>query len=89
MSDRDASNNGGIRLENLQIVARPRQHWEALDLGVLIARRWYSLLLASWLCLAAPVFLITWLVIPGHPIWAIFILWWFKPAYERIGLRIL
>jgi hypothetical protein len=50
MTDRAAPDDTGaseVRLENLQIVARPRQHWEALDLGVLIARRWYPLLLAS------------------------------------------
>ncbi len=27
-----------MNLEGLQIVARPRNHWEALDLGLLIAR---------------------------------------------------
>jgi hypothetical protein len=78
-----------IRLENLQIIARPRQHWQALDLGVLIARRWYGLLLASWLSLAAPLFVVLWVLIPDRPILAIFIVWWFKPIYERIPLLIL
>ncbi|MCZ6712149.1 MAG: DUF4129 domain-containing protein, partial [Gammaproteobacteria bacterium] len=78
-----------VRLQDLQIVARPRQHWEALDLGVLIARRWYAVLLASWLCLAGPLFVLLWVVMPGHPVWAMFIVWWFKPVYERIPLHIL
>lgn len=85
----EAATQRGVRLEDLQIVARPRRHWEALDLGVLIARRWYALLLASWLCLAGPLFVLLWMVIPGHPAWAMFIVWWFKPVYERIPLRIL
>ena len=78
-----------VQLEKLQVVARPRLHWEALDLGVLIARRWYGLLLASWLSLALPIFGVLWLVMPEHPIWSIFIVWWLKPAYERIPLQIL
>ena len=78
-----------LQLEQLQIVARPRLHWEALDLGVLIARRWYGLLLASWMSIALVVFAVLWLVIPQHPIWAIVIVWWLKPVYERIPLHIL
>ncbi len=89
MSEFASSGRPELRLENLQIVARPRQHWEALDLGVLIARRFYPALLASWLCLAAPVFVLVWLVLPEHPLWALFVFWWLKPAYERIPLAIL
>lgn len=89
MANGDAPQPERIRLQDLQIVARPRRHWEALDLGVLIARRWYALLLGSWLCLAGPLFVLLWIVIPDHPVWAMFILWWCKPLYERIPLRIL
>lgn len=78
-----------IQLEKLQVVARPRLHWEALDLGVLIARRWFGLLLASWLCIALPVFALLWLLIPEHPIWSMLIVWWLKPVFERIPLQIL
>jgi hypothetical protein len=78
-----------IKLDKLQIVARPRLHLAALDLGVLIARRWYRLLLVSWLCVALPVFTLLWLVLPEHPIWSLWIVWWLKPAYERIPLSIL
>ena len=83
-----SDNVQGLALDKLHIVARPRLHWEALDLGVLIARRWYRLLLAAWLCVALPVFAMTWLLIPEHPLWGIFLVWWLKPLYERIPLRI-
>jgi len=85
----DGAAAGRIRLDDLQIVARPRLHWEALDLGVLLARRWYGLLLVSWLCLAGPLFVVLWLVMPAHPIWGIVLIWWCKPVFERIPLRIL
>jgi len=78
-----------VNLEGLQIVARPRNHWEALDLGLLIARRWYRLLLTSWLCFAVPVFAACWMLLPASPGLAIFIVWWLKPVYERLPLKIL
>ncbi|MCZ6617196.1 MAG: DUF4129 domain-containing protein [Gammaproteobacteria bacterium] len=78
-----------MNLEDLQIVARPRNHWEALDLGLLIARRWYRLLLTSWLCFALPVFGCCWMLLPDSPLLAIFVVWWLKPVYERIPLKIL
>ena len=78
-----------VNLEGLQIVARPRNHWEALDLGLLIARRWYRLLLTSWLCFAVPVFIACWVVLPGSPVLAMVVVWWLKPVYERVPLKIL
>ncbi len=78
-----------MNLEGLQIVARPRNHWEALDLGLLIARRWYRLLLTSWLCFALPVFVSCWMFLPQSPLLAILIVWWLKPVYERVPLKIL
>ncbi|MCZ6852694.1 MAG: DUF4129 domain-containing protein [Gammaproteobacteria bacterium] len=78
-----------MNLEGLQIVARPRNHWEALDLGLLIARRWYRLLLTSWLCFALPVFASCWVLLPESPGLAIVVVWWLKPIYERVPLKIL
>ena len=59
---------------------------EALDLGVLIARRYWWSLLAGWLILAVPVFIGAWLV--PNLFFALMLLWWFKPLYERIPLTI-
>ncbi len=78
-----------MNLEDLQIVARPRSHWEALDLGLLIARRWYRLLLTSWLCFALPVFASCWLLLPESPGLAMVVVWWLKPVYERVPLKVL
>lgn len=60
---------------------------EALDLGVMMARRYWWSLLAGWLILAVPVFIGAWLV--PNLLFALMLLWWFKPLYERIPLTII
>ena len=57
---------------------------EAIDLGVLIARRYWWRLVAGWLMIAVPVFVLTWFV--PNAVLAFLILWWFKPLYERIPM---
>lgn len=57
---------------------------EAIDLGVLIARRYWWRLVAGWLVVAVPVFVVTWFV--PSTVFAFLILWWFKPLYERIPM---
>ena len=57
---------------------------EAIDLGVLIARRYWWRLVAGWLMVAVPVFVVTWFI--PSTVFAFLILWWFKPLYERIPM---
>lgn len=78
-----------MKLESLNFEVRHRSHWEALDLGTLLAKRWYGRLLVCWLLLAAPVFCIVFVLLFNHPFWAIFIVWWLKPLYERVPLLFL
>ena len=75
-----------MNLDQVQIEVRPRSHWEAIDLGCLMVRRWAKLMYASWFVVATPVFVLTWLFLPSSPVWAAFILWWLKPLYERLPL---
>lgn len=75
-----------MQFDNAQIHIRQRPSMEALDLGVMLARRYWWSLLAGWLILAVPVFIGAWLV--PNLIFALMLLWWFKPLYERIPLTI-
>ncbi|WP_277960810.1 DUF4129 domain-containing protein [Pseudomonas sp. RIT-To-2] len=78
-----------MRLTDASIAIRPRSPWEALDLGVLLARRHQRLLMLSWAALTLPVFaLLTWLCWHS-PSLAMFLFWWLKPAFERLPLYIL
>ncbi len=78
-----------MQLEDLQFRVRPRTHWEALDLGVLLAKRYYGRLFTLWLVCAAPVFLAGFALAGAYPAWAVLLLWWLKPVYERAPLKYL
>lgn len=78
-----------MRLTEASVAIRPRTAWEALDLGVLLARRHAGLLMASWALLTLPLFALLCALLWRYPGWAVFVFWWLKPAYERLPLYIL
>ncbi len=78
-----------MELDRFQLALRPRNHWEAMDLGVLLIRRWWRPLYLAWLLVALPVMLLSGLVLSSHPGWAALLVWWFKPLYERLPLFML
>ena len=78
-----------MRLTDASVAIRPRSAWEALDLGVLLARRHAGLLMASWALVTLPIFAVLCLLLWESPGWAVLLFWWLKPAYERLPLYIL
>ncbi|TDV70028.1 DUF4129 domain-containing protein [Pseudomonas sp. LP_7_YM] len=78
-----------MRLTEAQVEIRPRNPWEAVDLGVLLARQHRRLLMTSWALVTLPVFLLLTVVLWDHPPLAVLLFWWLKPAYERLPLLIL
>ncbi|QLC73904.1 DUF4129 domain-containing protein [Pseudomonas sp. LPB0260] len=78
-----------MRLTDASVAIRPRSAWEALDLGVLLARRHAGLLMASWALVSLPVFALLCLLLWDSPGWAMLAFWWLKPAFERLPLYIL
>lgn len=73
-----------MEFDKAQINIRPRPVMEAIDLGVLIARRYWWRLVAGWLVVAVPVFVVVWFL--PNVLLALLILWWLKPVYERIPM---
>jgi len=75
-------------LDNLQIKANVRTGWQAIDLGFLMARRWWQTLFLAGaippLLLLIPLLLIFY----DQPYWAVFFIWWLKPFWERLPLYI-
>ncbi|MFO7594334.1 MAG: DUF4129 domain-containing protein [Pseudomonadota bacterium] len=69
-------------LARLEIAMRPRSHWEAIDLGFALARRWFIPLGALWLLTALPAALLFTLLFSDNYILLAVLLWWFKPLYE-------
>ena len=78
-----------MRLTDASVAIRPRSAWEALDLGVLLARRHAGLLMASWALVTLPIFAVLCAMLWESPGWAILAFWWLKPAFERLPLYIL
>lgn len=76
-------------LSKAQAVLRPRNTWEAMDLGILLARRHAGLLMASWAVITLPLFALLSLVLWQYPTAVVLIIWWLKPAFERLPLHIL
>ncbi|MES9877669.1 MAG: DUF4129 domain-containing protein [Candidatus Sedimenticola sp. 1PA] len=71
-----------MEIGKLQMDLRRRGHWEAIDLGFALARRWFMPLWSLWMMTALPVGLLL-LLVSGGEIWLLLLLlWWFKPLYE-------
>jgi len=78
-----------MRLTDASVAIRPRSPWEALDLGVLLARRHRRVLMFSWAWLTLPVFALLTLLLWDSPSLAMLLFWWLKPAFDRLPLYIL
>jgi hypothetical protein len=79
-----------MRLEDITAEVRPRGRWEAVDLGFALVRRHFGRLLLAWLLCIGPIWgallwASQWITIAG----SIFLIWWWKPLYERLPLFIL
>ena len=78
-----------MQLTDARVVIRPRSAWEALDLGVLVARRHQRTLMLGWACTSLPVYALLTLALWDYPSVVLFIFWWLKPAFERLALDVL
>lgn len=78
-----------MRLSDASVVIRPRTAWEAMDLGVLMAREHRLLLMSSWALVTLPVFAVLTALLWKYPSTAMFLFWWLKPAFDRLPLYIL
>lgn len=79
-----------MNFNQVTIEIRPRHPWEAVDLGLLIARRWWWPLMQVWLLTTLPLFVLLSLITSTWAWWlSIALIWWFKPLFERPLLYIL
>ncbi len=78
-----------MNISRIVINTRPRTAWQAINLGVVLARTWYLPLWLSWLIPAICVALVTALVCPSLVSWLpITLVWWLKPLFDRGPLLI-
>ena len=80
-----------MRVDQLDVVLRARTQWEAMELGTALVRRHAAAIWKPWLLLTLPLFALLnlsgwWLDnfwLPG------LLMWWLKPAFERIPLYVI
>ncbi|MEZ5384608.1 MAG: DUF4129 domain-containing protein [Prosthecobacter sp.] len=68
---------------------RPRQPWEAVDLGCAMVRRDFGRLLLLWVCTVFPVWVVICALMRVAPEWIPLVVWWLKPLYDRVPLHFL
>jgi len=78
-----------MRLTDASVVLRPRSAWEAIDLGLLLARRHAGLLLAAQALTVLPLFVLLSFALWRWPTLAGVLFWWLKPLLEKLPLYIL
>ncbi len=70
-------------LNRLSIEARTRTPWEAIDLGFILARKWWKPLFLSWFIPSACFFILVSLIFYKQPWLAMLLTWWLKPLWDR------
>jgi len=78
-----------LNLETVSVVLRPRTTWEAVDLGIALARRHARAVWGSWALCVLPVHALAWLLLGRWPGLAFALLWWLKPLFDRVPLLVL
>lgn len=77
-----------MQAQSMAIALRPRNAWEATDLGVALVRAQAGHIFAAWCLLSIPVWIACnaagWAL--GMPWLALLAMWWLKPLFERIVL---
>lgn len=75
-----------MRLDTVTAEIRPRSDWEAVDLGLALARRdFWRCIAVWWLALGVPAAAGVWLLW-DHPMVLLALFWWCKPAGSRMVL---
>jgi len=77
-----------VELESISVEIRPRNPWEAMDLGFSMARQWWRPVYTVWFPILLPLLLVLHLVFWSRPFLALLALWWLKPLLDRILLHI-
>lgn len=75
-------------LENFAIEARRRTGWEALDLGLVMLRQWSSPVYRAWFATWGLFALILSPLLWWSPLWFGVLLWWLKPLFDRVLLKV-
>jgi hypothetical protein len=77
-----------MQLDQLKLALRRRSPWEALDLGLVMLRRWHSPVYRVWCATFLPFALLAIALLWQWPVVAMLLIWWLKPLFDRILLKV-
>lgn len=80
-----------MQIDKVTVAIRPRDSWEAVDLGLRMTQHWWKVIYAPWLivtlAMASALFYLCWEL---KMLWLyVLLFWWCKPLYSRIPLYVL
>lgn len=75
-----------MKLEDITVTLRPRQPWEAVDLGCAMVRRDFGRILLLWVCTVVPLWVLVGVLLRSSPALIPLAVWWLKPLYDRVPL---
>ena len=75
-----------MKIDAVTAVIRPRTPWEAIDLGFSLVRQWAVNLWRLWSLTALPLALVTVALCYLSPLYAVMLIWWLKPLFDRVVL---
>ena len=78
-----------MQIDRIEIVVRPRNAWESVDLGFNLIRQWWRPFYRIWFAFFLPLAGVLLLLFHQIPSVAMLILWWLKPLLDRIILYFL
>jgi hypothetical protein len=78
-----------VRLEAITAALRPRNAWEAIDLGFALVQRGWKPLYKNWLVVLL-LFTVILHILCSQALWLVpCLIWWLKPLLDRIPLYVL
>jgi len=77
-----------MELERVGVALRPRQPWEAVDLGFVMVRQWAGPVYAAFLAVFVPVGVALHMVFEERLWLAALLTWWLKPLFDRFALHV-
>ena len=77
-----------MQLDELKLGLRRRNPWEALDLGLVMLRHWRGPVYRAWFATFIPFALLVLALLWQWPMLATFFIWWLKPLFDRVLLKV-
>ena len=76
-------------VNRIAVAIRPRNHWEAIDLGFRLARKHWRGLYGASLAVYLPMVGIIFFVLGPTSLWTFLVIRWLKPLFDRVPLIVL